>query len=204
MTIQPAPPEPDSLPGEATSLISSERGPDVVKMKLVDAAKVLMTMRSPRNISGRELARQAGVNYGLIHHYFGSKDNVFAQAVSEATEAMAQRWESHAMLPTDTSDDARIYRTFAKLEIEQNRSPIADLLKRIVTSQTTARHCDPSDADMLGDIAVAAALQFGWGAFEDEIVDALSEYGTDREGLRALVTQRSLRLIAPDPSDGRA
>ncbi len=202
MTDASATSEPDLLPDEAASPASSERGPEAVKRKLVDAAKVLMTMRSPRQISGRELARQAGVNYGLIHHYFGSKDNVFAQAVAEATEAMAQRWDSRAMVPTNTTDDARTYRTFAKLEIEQSQSPIADLLKRIVSSQTTARGCDPSDADMLGDIAVAAALQFGWGAFEDEIVDALSEYGTDREGLRALVAQRSLRLIEPNPSDG--
>ena len=54
------------------------RGPEAVRKSLIEAAVQLMAMRSPRQISGRELAKHAGVNYGLIHHYFGSKDAVFA------------------------------------------------------------------------------------------------------------------------------
>ena len=69
------------------------RGPDAVRRSLIDSAKILMGMRSPRQVSGRELAQHAGVNYGLIHHYFGTKDNVFAEAVAEATQTMAARWD---------------------------------------------------------------------------------------------------------------
>jgi len=176
----------------------ANRGPEVVKRKLVDAAKDLMTMMSPRQVSGRELARHAGVNYGLIHHYFGSKDAVFAEAFTESTEAMGKRWDTGGMVPVNTSDEARSYRTFAKIEVDHDHSPITDLLHRIVNGQAAIRGCDNQDPDMLGDVAIAAALQFGWGAFEEEIVTALAEYGIERDQLRALVAQRSTRLRGDD------
>ena len=41
---------------------------------LVEAAKRLLTDRAPSAITGRDLADEADVNYGLVHHYFGGKD----------------------------------------------------------------------------------------------------------------------------------
>jgi AcrR family transcriptional regulator len=41
---------------------------------LIEAAKRLLPDRSPTTIAGRDLAAEAGVNYGLVHHYFGGKD----------------------------------------------------------------------------------------------------------------------------------
>ncbi len=189
MTDNPAEPRPST---------GSDRGPEVVKRKLIDAAKDLMTMKSPRQVSGRELARHAGVNYGLIHHYFGSKDAVFAEAFVEATEVIGQRWDTGGMVPVNTTDEARSYRTFAKIEVDQDHSPITDLLHRIVKGQASLRGCDTTNSDMLGDVAVAAALQFGWGAFEEEIVTALADFGIDREQLRSLVAERSVRLRGDD------
>jgi len=45
------------------------RGADEVR-----AAGELLGSKAPHDISGREIAERAGVNYGLIHHYFGGKD----------------------------------------------------------------------------------------------------------------------------------
>lgn len=45
---------------------------------LIDAAKRLLPERSPTEITGRDLAAEAGVNYGLVHHYFGGKDAALA------------------------------------------------------------------------------------------------------------------------------
>ena len=48
---------------------------------------------------------------------------------------------------------------------------------------------------------VATALQFGWGAFESDIVDALQEYGGDLEDLRTRVSELSNRLRRDDTDD---
>lgn len=170
------------------------RGPEAVRKSLIDAAVQLMAMRSPRQISGRELAKHAGVNYGLIHHYFGSKDAVFAEAVSVATEEMGLRWDDDGILPVNTTDDAASYRTFAKLEIDEARSPMTALMHRIVRGQATATGKAEDDPDLLAQVALCAALQFGWGAFEEEIVAGLQEFGVDRDTLRERVSALSMKL----------
>jgi AcrR family transcriptional regulator len=170
------------------------RGPDAVRRSLIDSAKILMGIRSPRQVSGRELAQHAGVNYGLIHHYFGTKDNVFAEAVAEATQTMAARWDELGVLPVNTSDAAASYRTFAKLEVDDTHNTIRDLISRIVTSQAAASGRPEHDPELHAEVAIATALQFGWGAFEDDIVGALEEYGVDQDALRSRVSELSLRL----------
>ena len=177
--------------GEPTPAV---RGPEAVRRSLIDAAKALTSMRSPRQISGRELAQHAGVNYGLIHYYFGTKDNVFAQAVAEATQDMAQRWDEEGILPVNTSEEAASYRTFAKLEIDESRSPISDLVARIVAGQAQASGRSQTDDELLAEVAIATALQFGWGTFEEEIVAALEKFGGDLHTLRARVAELSVRL----------
>jgi len=49
--------------------------------RLIDAGARLLEDSAPSAISGRQLARVAGVNYGLIHHYFGTKEEVLRRSV---------------------------------------------------------------------------------------------------------------------------
>ena len=41
--------------------------PSTSRDALIEAAVNLMSRRSPSTISGRDLAAEAGVNYGLVH-----------------------------------------------------------------------------------------------------------------------------------------
>lgn len=172
------------------------RGPDAVRRALIDAATSLMAVRSPRRVSGRELADHAGVNYGLIHHYFGTKDNVFAEAVAEATEEMGRRWATDGILPVNTGDEAASYRTFAKLEVDDAANPVRELVARIVAGQAERSGRPADDPGLLAEVAIATALQFGWGAFEDDIVAALEEFGARQDDLRNRVSELSLRLAS--------
>lgn len=47
--------------------------------QILTAATELFHERSPAAVSLREIARRAGVNYGLIHHYFKTKEAVLAE-----------------------------------------------------------------------------------------------------------------------------
>ncbi|MEV0053154.1 TetR/AcrR family transcriptional regulator [Saccharopolyspora shandongensis] len=49
------------------------------KTALLDAAAQLLTRIPPTEVSARNLARETGVNYGLVH-YFGGKDRLLAEA----------------------------------------------------------------------------------------------------------------------------
>ena len=49
-------------------------------MRLLQAAAGLFASRSFETVSTRAIAKEAGVDAALIHHYFGSKEGLF-QAV---------------------------------------------------------------------------------------------------------------------------
>ena len=174
------------------------RGREAVCDSLITAALELMSTLSPRQISGRAIAQRAGVNYGLIHHYFGSKDGLFAAAVCAATKEMGQRWDDLGILPVNTSDEAAIYRTFAKLEADAARSTMTPLIHRIVRGQCGGSERCPTDPELLAEVALCAALQFGWGTFEEEIMAGLAEFGAERDDMRARVAELSTRLLSSD------
>lgn len=50
------------------------RGQQAVKAALIEAAADLLAVKG--NVSVREIAAQANVNHGLVHHYFGGKEEL--------------------------------------------------------------------------------------------------------------------------------
>ena len=73
-------PRPLQAPIDNKSKAVPER-PVGAKEQLIEAGAALLSDRAPSAISGRELALAAHVNYGLIHHYFRSKDEVLRQSL---------------------------------------------------------------------------------------------------------------------------
>ncbi len=67
------------------------RGSVEVREALVAAAARLLGRSAPERISGRRLAEEAGVNYGLVHHYFGGKDAVLREGFRRLAEDYAIR-----------------------------------------------------------------------------------------------------------------
>jgi AcrR family transcriptional regulator len=53
---------------------------------LIAAARRLFAERGPAAVSLREVAAEAGVNHGLIHHYIGSRDDLLHAVFAGATE----------------------------------------------------------------------------------------------------------------------
>ena len=57
------------------------RTAESTKEALVAAVIRLMSARSVADISVKDIAAEAGVNHGLVHRYFGSKDRLIREAV---------------------------------------------------------------------------------------------------------------------------
>ena len=53
--------------------ILQPRGRDSVRAALLEAAETLFAEKGPAAVSVRDIAREAGVNHGLVHRHFGSK-----------------------------------------------------------------------------------------------------------------------------------
>jgi AcrR family transcriptional regulator len=66
---------------------------------LLDAAERLLVEVGYAAISARRLAKEAGVNLGLVHYHFGSMENVFVEALERFTGRLTER--QRALYATD-------------------------------------------------------------------------------------------------------
>jgi AcrR family transcriptional regulator len=58
---------------------------------VLDAAERLLTKYGYAGVTARRLAKEAGVNLGLIHYHFGSMENVFVEALERFTSRLTER-----------------------------------------------------------------------------------------------------------------
>lgn len=64
--------------------LMEDRGESAANAILVAAGELFAT-RGPSQVSLREVAERAGANYGLIHHYFGTKEMLLAELMHRYT-----------------------------------------------------------------------------------------------------------------------
>lgn len=65
------------------------RGRDSVRAALIDAAARMFAEQGPRAVSVREVAREAGVNHGLVHRHFGSKEGLLQEVMAHLASRIA-------------------------------------------------------------------------------------------------------------------
>jgi AcrR family transcriptional regulator len=58
---------------------------------LLDAAERLLAETGYASITTRRLAKEAGVNHGLVHYYFGSNENLLVHALERFTGRLIAR-----------------------------------------------------------------------------------------------------------------
>ena len=65
------------------------RGREMVRAALIEAGARLFAEQGPRSVSVREVAREAGVNHGLVHRHFGSKDGLLHEVMTHLATKIA-------------------------------------------------------------------------------------------------------------------
>jgi AcrR family transcriptional regulator len=104
---------------------------------ILDAARAAFTQRGYDGASIRQIAREASVDPALVHHYFGTKQGVF-------TEAMHFPFDPSVLVPEVLAGDRsqigeRLARLFLTIwEDEQARGPIVALIRSAVTNEQAA------------------------------------------------------------------
>jgi AcrR family transcriptional regulator len=156
---------------------------------VLDAAERLFASSGPADVSLRAIAAEAGVNYGLVHRHFGTKDALFDQLM----QRYAQRWL--AELEEHRDYDAALDRLMGS---DFQTSPNLRLLAWTLLSTDNAQHGEtyrrhaaldrlptmlqdagvPTD-DATVDTAAALAFAFGWRFFNPYIRAALHLDGPD-------------------------
>lgn len=156
----------------------SRRGRHDAEERLIAAAADLLGEIGPRAMSVRLIAERAGVNHGLVHHYFDGKEGLLRAAMSRLVDEHA-RWvaERSAGDPIPTPfglrEDQRYLRAvvramldgeteLAQMELTNNVSVPRRAMQHIAE---TAGIAEPT-VQLKAAMAVTMALEMGWAALE--------------------------------------
>ncbi|MGW4854154.1 TetR/AcrR family transcriptional regulator [Streptomyces sp. NPDC004288] len=112
-------------------------GPDT-RTRILEAARAQFAERGYDKASVRGIAKAAGVDPALVHHYFGTKDEVFAAAVEVS-------FEPAAVLPAILGGPReaigeRLARFFIGVwENPASRAPLLAIVRSALTHEAAAR-----------------------------------------------------------------
>lgn len=139
--------------------------------RILAAAREEFSERGYEKTSVRGIAKAAGVDSALVHHYFGTKEQVFEVAISVAFAPAADAPEAVADGPLDGVGERLTRFIFGVWENPATRKPLlavvrsavnneaaAAVFRRLVVAQVLGRvaaQLDVPDAELRAELAAA-------------------------------------------------
>ncbi|TYB48780.1 TetR family transcriptional regulator [Actinomadura chibensis] len=112
-------------------------GPTETREKILAAARDLFAEKGYDGTSLRAIARTAGVDPALVHHFYGTKDGVFVEAIRFPVDPSVLLARA-ASFPRDRLGELMV-RTF--LEVwgdDERRRPLLGMLRSAMTNERAA------------------------------------------------------------------
>jgi TetR/AcrR family transcriptional regulator, repressor for neighboring sulfatase len=163
---------------------------------LLASAIELFALRGPASVSIRDVARHAGLNHGLLHRHFGSKDALIAEAIEVGVGSLLPGALAPGGFDIDQvvqvmHEDPIPARLIARTVVDdidiasvRDRYPVMDgvlaLARRVPAESRPQSAADPriaavAAASMVaGSVIWGPALQDAWG-FHDEVQSAMAD-----------------------------
>jgi AcrR family transcriptional regulator len=129
--------------------------------RLITAAIELLKTQNAAEISVRQIAQVADVNHGLIHSYFGSKANLFAQVGSKLLEIVTQQILTRSTIgTTPLSVEAKLFVNIGIWMLTTGESPKmmgvdGSILRVISDNFSNNDGVSPDSAETLAFIAIS-------------------------------------------------
>ncbi|WLQ34551.1 TetR family transcriptional regulator [Streptomyces castrisilvae] len=179
---------------------ASDTGPDA-RSRILEAARTEFAERGYDKTSVRGIARAAGVDSALVHHYFGTKDEVFAAAIELSFEPALL---VPAVLEGDTDDvGERLARAFIGIwENPTTRAPLLAVLRSALTHEAAAKVLRGFVLRRLLE-RVAAGLDIPDATFRAELAAshmvgiAILRYVLRAEPLASAPPEKIVAMVAP-------
>ncbi|WP_256642630.1 TetR/AcrR family transcriptional regulator [Streptomyces murinus] len=106
--------------------------------RILTAAREEFSARGYDKTSVRQIAKAAGVDSALVHHYFGTKEQVFAAAVEVAFAPALAAPDALAEGPPGAVGERLARFVFGVWENPTTRAPLLAILRSAVTNDTAA------------------------------------------------------------------
>ncbi|MDG2111243.1 MAG: TetR family transcriptional regulator [Actinomycetota bacterium] len=203
-TFAGPPPPPRSLRhnGVTETTIPPKTGRAGAELRLVNAAVAMLYDRAPAAIPGRQLAAAADVNYGLIHHYFGSAGEVLERASAalrddyyraEAAEGRVPDFFSAARHPGYVRAVTHISLD-PKLSATGSHFPVVEALLAAASREGDVGHQTRTR------YLISTSAQLAWALFTPALSHALKRDTAEITPLAAAYLHRFLNANGADNS----
>ena len=176
--------------------------------KLIVATAQLLGEIGPRTVRVRAIAERAGVNHGLVHHYFGGKDALLQIAMERLVHehfdyAMSQSKQQPLPAPLGLIGDPTYLKavvravldnemSLASTEITQGVSVPQNVLNHVAAAQG---HAEPS-LQLKANVGLGMALEMGWAALEPFIFAVVgAEKESEQQELRMEARRLRSRIL---------
>lgn len=106
--------------------------------RILTAAREEFSERGYEKTSVRGIAKAAGVDSALVHHYFGTKEQVFAAAVEVAFAPALHAREAVTDGPLDGVGERLTRFVFGIWENPTTRTPVLAIVRSAVSNETAA------------------------------------------------------------------
>jgi len=185
-------------------------GREEVIRRLVAAAATLFAEDGPDGVSLRQVAAKAEVNYGLIHQYVGTKDDLLRLVFRSVSESAAARFaearDLDAALDAFAGADPQPsqYVRMLAWALLQGRDA-QGLLGRSPALATLVARIDPApDGSIEARVRVASAvaMSLGWQLFGPFIANGVGLGDASAEELRAQRMAILRSLVLTDATSG--
>ncbi|MFV0259044.1 MAG: TetR/AcrR family transcriptional regulator [Acidimicrobiales bacterium] len=150
-------------------------GKDAVVAALVEAAAALLVEEGP-GVSVRRIATRAGVNHGLVHTYFGSKQSLLAAAADEINRRSAAELDPSGFPPPDLATRRGRELATAIVRMSLDGGALLSTSHPIITSWRRALLAERPDldADAVDEMVITAStLALGWAVFSEHLCDTV-------------------------------
>ena len=149
------------------------------------------------NLSVRRVATRAGVNHGLVHNYFGSKDGLIYAAVATLQERASLQSDAAGFPPADLASrrDSELAKAIARIRLDGGTAlfpshPIlASWSRALALTQP-----DLTTAEIENMIVSSSALGLGWALFADHLCEVLDLDDARRRELDASIARLAAEL----------
>lgn len=178
-----------------------------VEERLIVAAGELLGEVGPRSMSVRNVAERAGVNHGLVHHYFGGKDGLMKAAMTRLVEehAVFAREASQGdpipaplLLNHDPKYLRAVVRAVLDDEMELATTEISEgvsVPRGALAFAVDSKKLGEPDVRMKAMVAVSMAMEMGWAALEPFLFAVTEVAETEQEDVREIVRDYRRQMV---------
>lgn len=164
-------------------------------MRALIAATTELIVEKGLSMSVREIAARAGVNHGLVHAYFGTKEALLTAAFEDILARSSAELDESGFPPPDLAErrNAELAKALARVMLESPGNPFSS--NPVTTSwrlALTDRYPDLTSDEVDARVIAAASLGLGYALFADHL-QAQMDLGRAE---RAAVDARIADLVA--------